>query len=190
MIRVVRRKLLCYGDVLWCSLWEEIIQQSCAEITLSFCSTEVQLRESWEKKSSLACVYVMNNRCVFEDWISKKFYLLPEFFLVFLGDLKAFQQKVGYVLKDFSFYHNTIITKKRNFLLREKEYKTLVYFLERYKEKINKEELLKEVWKYSNDMETLTLETHVAQLNKKLKFCNHRIRREKNFFLMDSIGEI
>ncbi|GAJ46543.1 DNA-binding transcriptional regulator BasR [Holospora elegans E1] len=189
MIRIVKQRILCYGDASWYRLWEEIIQQSCSEIILLFCETEEQLKKFWEEKSALACMYTVNDHCVFEDWVFvKKFYLLPEFFLVFLGNLKVFQERVGYVLEDFSFYHNIIFTKRKNFLLREKEYKILLYFLHRYQEKISKEELLKGIWSYNREVETLTLETHVGQLNKKLRFCNHRITKERDFFYLILLG--
>ncbi|WP_162147068.1 winged helix-turn-helix domain-containing protein [Holospora obtusa] len=176
-----------FGDIYWCSLWREVVDQNFFDLEVFFCEKQEQLNFFREERSVLSYVYVQNKQCVFENWISKKYYLLPEFFFVFLGELKILQNKVGYALEDFLLYDHTIITKKKELIvLREKEHKILIYFLNQYQKKVNKEKILKEVWNYHHMVETSTLETHVGQLNKKLRFCNHRIIRYQDNFFLDS----
>ncbi|PPE05606.1 helix-turn-helix domain-containing protein [Holospora curviuscula] len=185
MIQIVKQKIFCCGELYWCMLWKEIIHQIFPEIIFIFAQTIEELEESWKNKSVLVRIYLVENCLTWEDWISKKFYKLPEFFSVFLGEFTTLQEKVGYVLKEFSLYHKTLITKEGFFFtLREKEYKILIHFLHQYQKKVHKEELLQKIWQYTVSVETYTLETHIGQLNKKLKLCNHRILREEDYFLL------
>ena len=168
-----------------------MIHQILPESVVTLCQSPEQWELTWKEKSFLARIYVLNHQCIWEDWIAKRYYKLPEFFSVFLGELFSFRDKVGYVLKQFSLYHTTLITGQKNCVsLRDKEYKTLIYFLNQYQQKIHKEELLKNIWKYNTEIETFTLETHVGQLNKKLKPCYHRIIREQDYFALVPYTEL
>jgi len=57
---------------------------------------------------------------------------------------------------------------KRYVLLTEKEIQLLELFLN-YNEPISKNKILDEVWKYSEDADTHTVETHIYRLRKKIK---------------------
>ena len=61
------------------------------------------------------------------------------------------------------------LTKDKNYiLLTEKEIQLLELFLDN-KKPINKNVILKEVWKYSTSADTHTVETHIYRLRKKIK---------------------
>ena len=61
------------------------------------------------------------------------------------------------------------LIKKDNFVvLTEKEIQLLELFLS-YKKPINKNTILSQVWKYSEDADTHTVETHIYRLRKKIK---------------------
>ena len=60
------------------------------------------------------------------------------------------------------------LSKKNVFIiLTEKEVQLLELFLSKTKP-IDKDEILKEVWKYSSDADTHTVETHIYRLRKKI----------------------
>ena len=53
--------------------------------------------------------------------------------------------------------------------LTEKESNLLRFILKKSDHTINKSNLLQELWQYSNDLETLTIETHIYLLKSKFK---------------------
>ena len=57
---------------------------------------------------------------------------------------------------------------KKYIFLTEKEIHLLELFLS-YKEPISKNMILDQVWKYSEDADTHTVETHIYRLRKKIK---------------------
>ena len=61
-----------------------------------------------------------------------------------------------------------LINGKDYILLTEKEIQLLELFLS-YKKPINKSTILSQVWKYSEDADTHTVETHIYRLRKKIK---------------------
>ena len=68
-------------------------------------------------------------------------------------------------------------------LLTEKEIQLLELFLNN-KSPVNKELILSKVWKYSNDADTHTVETHIYRLRKKIK----DTFLDKNFILNNKDG--
>ena len=61
------------------------------------------------------------------------------------------------------------LIKNKDFIpLTEKEIQLLVLLLNK-KTSINKDEILKQVWKYAADVDTHTVETHIYRLRKKIK---------------------
>ena len=61
-----------------------------------------------------------------------------------------------------------LINGKNFILLTEKEIQLLELFLN-FKKPINKSVILEQVWKYSEDADTHTVETHIYRLRKKIK---------------------
>ena len=78
--------------------------------------------------------------------------------------------------------------KKKNkfILLTEKEIHLLELLLDN-KTSLPKEEILKRVWKYSEDADTHTVETHIYRLRKKIKdnfLDDHFILNDKDGYLL------
>ena len=68
-------------------------------------------------------------------------------------------------------------------LLTEKEIHLLEILLSNKKDSIHKDEILKKVWKYAEDADTHTVETHIYRLRKKIKdkfFDDEFIRNDKD----------
>ena len=72
---------------------------------------------------------------------------------------------------EYTFYPVTkeIITPLETIKLTEKEVIILKYLYNRAPETISKEELLKNVWGYSAEMTTHTIETHIYRLRQKVE---------------------
>ena len=73
-------------------------------------------------------------------------------------------------IKDYILDKNEkkLIKKNLHILLTEKEIQLLELFLS-YKKPISKDMILNQVWKYSDDADTHTVETHIYRLRKKIK---------------------
>ena len=83
---------------------------------------------------------------------------------------KNFYKNSSIEIKGYKLDKNEKRLKKNNdfIYLTEKEIQLLELLLIK-KTAINKEKILKEVWKYSNDADTHTVETHIYRLRKKIK---------------------
>ena len=177
--QTIQPSMLCIGPAYWTRMWAEIADQTvpCVEW---IAAEHVNLsNDLWKQKNVLMRMYQQEQTCILEDWITCRTYALPEFFSVFLGDLKQLEQTKGYKTPFFSLYQHTLITQdNQHCILREKEYDVLMYCMSYYENPVHKEILLQEIWNYTQDIETSTLETHMGQLNKKLVLCGHRMLRE------------
>ncbi len=83
-----------------------------------------------------------------------------------------------------SFYNETLTLR-----FTEKENAIFNYLVTNRNKKIDKNELLNEIWKYGNDIDTHTLETHIYSIRKKFfnKFAYERIINfnEKSGYFLD-----
>ena len=73
-------------------------------------------------------------------------------------------------VKNYALDLNARILKKNNqeLKLTEREIEAII-FLQNKNEPVSVEKLQKEVWKYGEDLETHTVETHIYRLRKKIK---------------------
>ena len=83
---------------------------------------------------------------------------------------KSFSANSSIRIKDYILDKNEkkLLKDKRHVLLTEKEIQLLELFLS-YNQPISKNKILDEVWKYSEDADTHTVETHIYRLRKKIK---------------------
>ncbi len=83
---------------------------------------------------------------------------------------KNFSKNSSIKIKNYILDKNEkkLINGKDYILLTEKEIQLLELFLS-YKKPINKDTILSQVWKYSEDADTHTVETHIYRLRKKIK---------------------
>tara|TARA_A100000164_G_scaffold338447_1_gene332709 strand:- start:2108 stop:2737 length:630 start_codon:yes stop_codon:yes gene_type:complete len=81
-----------------------------------------------------------------------------------------FSKNSSIKIKDYILDKNEKKLKKNDsyILLTEKEIQLIELFLDN-KKPIGKEKILKEVWKYAEDADTHTVETHIYRLRKKIK---------------------
>ena len=101
---------------------------------------------------------------------------------------KNFSKNSSILIKQYKLDKNEkkLIKNKNYILLTEKEIQLLELFLDN-KKPINKNKILKEVWKYSTEADTHTVETHVYRLRKKIKskfFDDEFILNDKNGYLL------
>ena len=83
---------------------------------------------------------------------------------------KNFSKNSSIKIKDYILDKNEkkLLRDNSYVLLTEKEIQLLELFLS-YKKPISKNKILNEVWKYSEDADTHTVETHIYRLRKKIK---------------------
>ena len=83
---------------------------------------------------------------------------------------KKYQEQSNINVKDFFLDINSRELKKGKLSLKLTERETdMILFLKNSKKPINVETLEKEIWQYSSDLETHTVETHIYRLRKKIK---------------------
>tara|TARA_B100001996_G_scaffold256080_1_gene199011 strand:- start:104 stop:733 length:630 start_codon:yes stop_codon:yes gene_type:complete len=101
---------------------------------------------------------------------------------------KSFSKNSSIKIKDYILDKNEkkLIKDKNYLLLTEKEIQLLELFLSNTKP-INKNKILEKVWKYSQEADTHTVETHIYRLRKKIKskfFDDHFILNDKDGYLL------
>ena len=98
---------------------------------------------------------------------------------------KNFNKNSSILIKQYKLDKNEkkLIKNKNYILLTEKEIQLLELFLDN-KKPINKNKILKEVWKYSTSADTHTVETHIYRLRKKI---NDKFK-DNNFILSNDDG--
>ena len=98
---------------------------------------------------------------------------------------KNFNKNSSITIKDYILDKNEkkLIRNESFILLTEKEIQLLELFLKN-KVSLNKNRILSEVWKYAEEADTHTVETHIYRLRKKIK----DKFSDDNFILNDKIG--
>jgi len=92
--------------------------------------------------------------------------------------MQQYDLQSNYEIKDYKVDLNSrIISKKDQELKLTQREIEIILFLKKNKQPINVNTLQKEVWGYSEDLETHTVETHIYRLRKKLK----KIFDDENF---------
>ena len=87
---------------------------------------------------------------------------------IVLAGLKRLEYR-GYDSAGIAYIHEKkLIINKKFVLLTEKEIQLLELFLGN-SQPINRNKILNQVWKYSKDADTHTVETHIYRLRKKVK---------------------
>tara|TARA_B100000963_G_scaffold355664_1_gene374329 strand:+ start:1673 stop:2341 length:669 start_codon:yes stop_codon:yes gene_type:complete len=84
---------------------------------------------------------------------------------------KSFSINSSIKIKNYTLDKNEkkLLKDKKSILLTEKEIQLLELFVENSSNPISKGVILDEVWKYSPDADTHTVETHIYRLRKKIK---------------------
>ena len=83
---------------------------------------------------------------------------------------KKYQDQSNVNIKDFFLDINSRELKKGKSSLKLTERETdMILFLNNSKKPVNVETLEKEIWQYSSELETHTVETHIYRLRKKIK---------------------
>ena len=113
---------------------------------------------------------------VIENYPLNFFSLIDEINSKFL--MQQYDLQSNYEIKDYKVDLNsrTISRKEKELKLTQREIEVIL-FLRKNKQPINVNTLQKEVWGYSEDLETHTVETHIYRLRKKLK----KIFDDENF---------
>ena len=98
----------------------------------------------------------------------KILYLLEQINVKFIQQVYISQSDIN--VKNYALDLNARILKKNNqeLKLTEREIEAII-FLQNKNEPVSVEKLQKEVWKYGENLETHTVETHIYRLRKKIK---------------------
>ena len=109
-----------------------------------------------------------NKICYLPNLPFKIIYLLEQINVKFIQQVYISQSDIN--VKNYALDLNARILKKNNqeLKLTEREIEAII-FLQNKNEPVSVEKLQKEVWKYGEDLETHTVETHIYRLRKKIK---------------------
>ena len=109
-----------------------------------------------------------NKICYVPNLPFKILYLLEQINVKFIQQVYISQSDIN--VKNYALDLNARILKKNNqeLKLTEREIEAII-FLQNKNEPVSVEKLQKEVWKYGEDLETHTVETHIYRLRKKIK---------------------
>ena len=120
--------------------------------------------------------YVIN-KYLDSHYINYEYIETPLSFLELLNKCKKFINQINHsikeriLLKDFSysFQLNSIYTDKNSLYLTDKENEIFKFLINNLNSAFNKKQLLSHIWRYNEDIDTHTLETHIYTLRKKIK---------------------
>ena len=120
--------------------------------------------------------YVIN-KYLDSHYINYEYIETPLSFLELLNKCKNFINQINHsikeriLLKDFSysFQLNSIYTDKNSLYLTDKENEIFKFFINNLNSAFNKKQLLSHIWRYNEDIDTHTLETHIYTVRKKIK---------------------
>ena len=120
--------------------------------------------------------YVVN-KYLDSHYISYEYIETPLSFLELLNKCKKFINQINHSIKEriflkdfsYSFQLNSIYTDKNSLYLTDKENEIFKFLINNLNSTFNKKQLLSHVWKYNEDIDTHTLETHIYTLRKKIK---------------------
>ena len=109
-----------------------------------------------------------NKICYLPNLPFKILYLLEQINVKFIQQVYISQSDIN--VKNYALDLNARTLKKNNqeLKLTEREIEAII-FLQNKNEPVSVEKLQKEVWKYGEDLETHTVETHIYRLRKKIK---------------------
>ena len=116
----------------------------------------------------------------------KILYLLEQINVKLIQQVYILQSDIN--IKNYELDLNARILKKNNqeLKLTEREIEAII-FLQNKNEPVSVEKLQKEVWKYGEDLETHTVETHIYRLRKKIseKFTDEKfiLNNKEGYFL-------
>ena len=144
--------LLCHQDFLKDNSCMELVKSSTSIKILAFSSNKSK-SEIFSDKIQLPARIEDINLIIENSIIKKKF------------SLNSSIKIKNYILDK---NEKKLINNKKYILLTEKEIQLLELFLS-YKKPISKDMILNQVWKYSDDADTHTVETHIYRLRKKIK---------------------
>ena len=127
------------------------------------------------KSSSKIKILAFNSNKIKSDIFTDKIYLpasIEDINLVIENSIikKNFSKNSSIKIKNYILDKNEkkLINDKSYIFLTEKEIQLLELFLS-YNKPISKNVILNQVWKYSEDADTHTVETHIYRLRKKIK---------------------
>ena len=144
--------LFCHQDFFRSNPQIEVLKKS-NKIKILACNLDKEIHEIFEDRIFLPAKLEDINK-VIENSIVKK----------------NFSKNSSIKIKNYILDKNEkkLLREKSYVLLTEKEIQLLELFLS-YKKPIGKNKILNEVWKYSEDADTHTVETHIYRLRKKIK---------------------
>ena len=149
----------------------------------------IELLESFKNSNKIKILAFSSNK-IKSDIFSEKIYLPASIedinFIIGNSVIKKnFLNNSSIKIKNYILDKNEkkLINGKNYIFLTEKEIQLLELFLS-YKKPISKNMILDQVWKYSEDADTHTVETHIYRLRKKIK----SKFSDEDFILNNKIG--
>ncbi len=108
------------------------------------------------------------NILVFEDFPIQISIIIDQINIQLIKQRYDFQSKINIKNYNLNLNSRKISKNKKDLKLTEREI-DIILFLKKQKEPKKIEILQKEIWHYSSDLETHTVETHIYRLRKKIK---------------------
>tara|TARA_B100002052_G_C15745219_1_gene535146 strand:+ start:24 stop:620 length:597 start_codon:yes stop_codon:yes gene_type:complete len=108
------------------------------------------------------------NILVFEDFPIQISIIIDQINIQLIKQRYDFQSKINIKNYNLNLNSRKISKNKKDLKLTEREI-DIILFLKKQKEPKTIEILQKEIWHYSSDLETHTVETHIYRLRKKMK---------------------